>query len=194
MAAAAPGETETRTSRRETPKVGFKIQVWDDEGLSPVFRPWGEARRGHGARSMSAGGPGVWSPLHRQWGCGGLRGDPETRRDPDPAVGQAHAPQTGLIRGCSGERTCTERPSAAVSGRGLAARDEGLRCPGDSGTWGARSPTPGCACLAASLPGAGSPSPHARRVGGESRLHRGLRLEAWRGTGVRADSGHSLCG
>ncbi|CAI9171507.1 unnamed protein product [Rangifer tarandus platyrhynchus] len=32
---------------------------------------------------------------------------------------------------------CTEKPSAGVSGRGLAARDEGLGCPGDSGTWGA---------------------------------------------------------
>ena len=50
---------------------------------------------------MSAGGPGVWSPLHCQRGHGGLGGDPETRRDPDPAVGQAHAPPTGLIRGAA---------------------------------------------------------------------------------------------
>ena len=85
---------------------------------------------------MSAGGPGVWSPLHRQRdrGAGG-----ETQRHGGTrgSCGSGPRPPEGSDKGGSREGTCTEKPSARVSGRGLAARDEGLGCPGDSGMWGA---------------------------------------------------------
>lgn len=120
----------------EDGEVEFKIHVRSDEDLSPACaHAEGSAQRTRSSSHERRGPGGLESPPPSAGS--GAGGETQKRGGTRGSRGSGPRPPEGSDKGGSGEGTCTEKPSAGVSGRGLAAHDEGLGCPGDSGTWGA---------------------------------------------------------
>ena len=156
------------------------------------------SRERRGPRGLGAPGSGVPSTVS---GIAGLGVRPRDTEGPEAAVGQAHAPQRGLIRRAAerGRVRKSLQPMSQVGDsqpvmRGWAAQATLGRGVHSSGVCG----SPRCPHTRLRVPHpepsrGGCPSSHLR-IRRKSWLHCGLCLEAWRGTGVRADSGQTLCG
>nr|CAI9706034.1 unnamed protein product [Rangifer tarandus platyrhynchus] len=148
---------------------------------------------------QGARGSGVPSTVS---GIAGLGVRPRDTEGPEAAVGQAQAPQRGLIRDAA-ERGCVRKSLQPVSQagdsqpvmRGWAAQATLGRGVPSSGVCGSpRRPHTRLRVPDTKPPRGGRPSSHPRHIQRKSRLHCGLCLEAWGGTGVRAHSGQTLCG